>query len=394
MGLVQQFRAQNVPKVLAFTIAEYEQRIARCRASMADAKLDLLLVHNMANVCYLTGYETPMSDWSVCLMVPIDGPLTLYACDVGLAVSHTYLENIEWIRWDTMGSGVSQLIEAINSNSGTEVKRVGMDMRRPGLNAHTFKALHDHYADVDFVDATDLLLRLRLIKSPTEIAHLKKAAQYTDAGMGAAISAARAGVTENEVAAAATAAMISSGSEFFSIEPLIRTGIRTSMAHGTYRRNELQNGDAIILEMGGVHNRYTAPLYRTAVVGRPSDHLARLSSICLDALDCLYDNIKPGRTFRDAAVAVHNLITAARPNAEVVPSNGYSVGLGFPPDWVEHSVFIRLESVEVFKPGMVFHTPRSLRAPGITSAGYSETVVVTETGCERLSSLERALIEV
>src|SRR6185312_1303852 len=116
-------------------------------------------------------------------------------------------------------------------------------------------------------DATDLVSRMRIHKSPAEVECLRQAARYTDAGFTAALAAVKPGATENDVAAAAVQAMVAAGSEYFSIDPHIRTGMRTSMAHATYRRTVIGKGDPFIIEMGGVHNRYTAPIYRTISAG-------------------------------------------------------------------------------------------------------------------------------
>jgi Xaa-Pro dipeptidase len=391
MNLVEQFRDRNLPNISAFSVPEYEDRLRRTRSAMAERGIDLLLVHNMANVCYLTGYETPMSDWYVCLFVPAAGALTLHACDVGLAIVHSWFKNIVWVRWDTMGLGATQLIDAVQGHGGSG-KRVGLETRRPGLNVQTYVQLKKSFPDTDFVDATDVVSRLRIMKSSAELDCMRKAAHYTDAGISAAVAAARTGVTENDVAAAASEAMISAGSEYFSIDPLVRTGKRTSMAHATYRRNTVENGDPMILEMGGVHSRYTAPIYRTISIGPPSARLSRLAEGCLNALECLYEYIRPGRSFEDAARAAEKVLVGVDADAEVVPSCGYSVGLGFPPDWVEHSTFIRTGCEDVFQPGMVFHTPRSLRVPGVMSAGFSEAIVITANGCEPLSQLPRKLL--
>jgi Xaa-Pro dipeptidase len=390
MDLVERFRRQNLAHDFSFSVEEYAERLRRVRDAMREKSIDLLILNNLATVCYLTGYETPMSDWYVCLFVPAHGDVVLHACDVGLALTHARLPNVEWVRWDTMGLGARQLLDTIQGY-GVAKKRVGLEMRRPGLNVDAYITLKTNYPDADFIDATDVVSRIRVIKSHAEIACMKQAARYTDAGISAAIAAVRVGVTDNSIAAAAGAAMVDAGSEYFSIPPLVRAGPRTSLAHATNRRHVVKHSDPIILEMGGVHNRYTAPIYRTLAVGEASPRLKSLSAKCLEALDCLYENIKPGRTFHDAASAVAKILLSADPEAEVVPSCGYSVGLGFPPDWVEHSVFVRIGSEEVFEPGMVFHTPRSLRVPGVISAGFSEAILVTPNGCEPLSRLPREL---
>src|SRR5262245_48303187 len=89
LDLVQRFRDRKLPKATAFSTDEYAVRVDRTRQAMMAQGIDLLVVHGMPNICYLTGHETPMSDWYACLLVPAEGALTLHACDVGLAVVHT-----------------------------------------------------------------------------------------------------------------------------------------------------------------------------------------------------------------------------------------------------------------------------------------------------------------
>lgn len=88
---------------------------------------------------------------------------------------------------------------------------------------------------------------------------------------------------------------------------------------------------------------------------------------------------------------------AAKGHADVDPEvrtreyYGYSVGIGFPPVWVERSVEIAEDSDDVLQPGMVFHAHRALRIPGVMGVGFSETVLVTENGCELLTDHPRKL---
>ena len=114
------------------------------------------------------------------------------------------------------------------------------------------------------------LARVRAVKSPAELECLRQAGRFSVAAMEAAVRAMRPGVTENGIAAAAVAAMIEAGSEFFCTDPWVRAGHRSGIIHATYKRHFVKLGDPVIIELGGVYQRYTAPLYATAVIGRPS----------------------------------------------------------------------------------------------------------------------------
>src|SRR5262249_4771742 len=159
-----------------------------------------------------------------------------------------------------------------------------LETRRPGLNADTYQRLRDGFPTTRFQDASDLVPRVRAVKSPAELDCLRQAARFSVAGMEAAAAAMRPGVTENAIAAAAAEAMIRAGSEFFCTDPWVRAGSRSGVIHATFKRHFVKPGDPVIVELGAVYQRYTAPLYGTLLLGRPSDRLRRLADVALAAL--------------------------------------------------------------------------------------------------------------
>src|SRR5262245_46560809 len=155
MDILAQYRAHPVPKELAFPAAEYGERLARVRRAMAEQGLDLLLLHHLPSVCYLTGYQTPVSDWYNCLIVPPAGPLTLQVCDfeVGLALAHTTLERIVSVRWNRMDEASAQLVDLLREVR-LDGRRIGIETRRTGLNAHTYRLLREAFPGADLVDVS------------------------------------------------------------------------------------------------------------------------------------------------------------------------------------------------------------------------------------------------
>ena len=351
MDILESYRARSVPKEMAFSEVEYRGRLARVRRGMDAQGLDLLLLHHLPSVCYLTGYQTPVSDWYNCLIVAPNGPLTLQVCDleVGLALVHTTVERILSVGWNRMDEAAVQLLDLLREVC-VDRRRIGIEPRRTGLNAHTYQLLRDTFPKADLVDASDLVPRVRAVKSPAELECLRQAGRFSVAAMEAAVRAMRPGVTENGIAAAAVAAMIEAGSEFFCTDPWLRAGHRSGIIHATYKRHFVKLGDPVIIELGGVYQRYTAPLYATAVIGRPSDRLRRLADVALATLALLYENVRAGRTAHEVARAAAKGLAGVDPEVYLSEYHAYPVGLGFPPEWSEDSIWFVEGSEESSSP--------------------------------------------
>ncbi len=392
MNVVSTFAGRDLPKEMAFPEAEFDARVARARMAMDQAGLDMLLVHYLPNICYLTGYESHLTDWYACLLIPREGALSLQVCnlEVGLAVVYTQIRQIHQVPWNDMSKAGDQLAQLLGEYR-LEGKRVGIEERRPGLNAHTFRILREQFSSAEFHDASDLILRLRMVKSRGEIDCMRRAAGYSVAGVEAAVAAAELGAMDNTIVAAASQAMLAAGSEFFTTGPMVRSGYRTGIMHAEHRRRKLAWGEPITMELSGVYHRYHAPLFATVVIGSPSDRLKRLADKALQLIGALCETIRSGLTIDDVCKRMAKHLDSVDPEVYLSGYHGYSVGLAFPPAWPEHSAWLGDGSNEVLKPGMTFHIPRVLRVPGLMAAGFSETILVTETGCEVLTPHRREL---
>lgn len=292
---------------------------------------------------------------------------------------HTAIRTIHTVLWKRMDEATGQLVDILG-NLGAGSARIGIEARRPGLNPFTAGRLRASIPQASFVDATDLVLKVRAVKSPGEIAYLRAAARLSSLGMEAAIQVIHPGATENDVAAAAMHAIVKGGGEYFCIDPIVRAGKRSDVTHGTAKRGPIQPGDAVLMEFGGVFQRYCAPLLRTAVIGKPSPELRHLCDTSLSAMDLLYRHLRPGRNIDEVARAAAKALADLDPSVQMRGYFGYAVGIGFPPSWGERSVEIAEGHAEILQPGMAFHTHRSMRVPGTMGVGFSETVVITESG--------------
>jgi Xaa-Pro aminopeptidase len=221
---------------------------------------------------------------------------------------------------------------------------------------------------------------------------MRQAAKITGVGMNAALAAVRAGATDSEVAAAANHALLAAGSDFMCIDPIVAAGHYSGVAHSTVSGTTLKAGDPVFVELGACFHRYTAPLMRTAAVGVISTELQELADYSSRVLDALIESIKPGVAACDVGAAGQRVLAPIESRIFFHYVWGYPVGVGFPPSWLEESsFFIQSKNRRELRPGMVFHLPLTLRVLGRYGAGFSETVLVTDTGAGVLTNVPRQL---
>lgn len=371
---------------LAFPEDTYRRRLAAVRRSMADAGLDTLLVTHSCDLNYLTGYDTICFDIYACLILPLEGGPVLHTMTVEIpaAVNTTWVEDRVFVDWYQPG-GVGEQLAALIKSRGLAKGTIGVQPGRQGLGAGAYTSLANGLSNATLVDQTDLVSRLRMIKSNEEIECLRRAAGITSAGIDGSLTAIRTGATDNDVCRAGFDAMLSAGSDFLSIQPIVTSGTRTGGFHQTHRRNEIVAGDLVFMEYGGCFKRYTAPLMRCASLGEPDAEVRTVETAVLACVQTLLDGIRPGRIFHDVAMEAQKAHKAVDDLAYFLGAYGYTVGVGFPPTWADTIGFISQGAEEVFQPGMVFHLPIGMRVPGRYGVSLSETVLVTQDGCEPLA---------
>jgi Xaa-Pro aminopeptidase len=386
-------RQRGIAKELAFPMIEYEERMRRTRLEMENREIDVLLVHHIPNICYLTGYQSPATESYTCLAVARAGNevLQLVEHEIPGAELTSWIRDIRSFRWyqpEDIPALTASILGEINAEHRPCV--VGLETQRIGFPISVYEYLRRSLPNVTFVDASDLVYGQRVVKSHREIAHLRESGRITAIGINAALDAIQPHCTDNEVAKAGYAAMIGAGSEYMSTQPFVAKGVMSSLIHTTFKRRKIEVGETVFLEFAASYQRYSAPMMRSAVVGTPSPTIARLAGAVRTTLDLLLENIRGGRTAHDIATAASKGLSPVRDEIYFQGAYAYHVGLSLPPNWWEGlSPFIAEGIDEELRPGMVFHMPIAARIPGLCGVALSETVVVTELGCDILTSPTR-----
>jgi len=384
----------ELPKELAFSTEEYRERCRRLRSLMEKAGLDVMLVHQPPSVFYFSGYENLHVYDNECVVVPLEGEISLLVdeADASRGCLTSWLDRV--FSFPPQGEA-GHALATILTEQRLERARIGVEKRVPRaacLSVHTYESLREALPNARFLDASGLPERVKSTKSPKEIEFHRIAATFTDAGMRAALEAAKEGRTDNDVAAAAYHAMMTAGSEFLSIPAIVNCGRASGISHSTHKGQRLKKGDVLFLELGGCCKRYTSPCMRSASIGPPTDEAKRLAEGCLAALEHMHAVMRPGVKFDDVARAGAEGVALAGTGVDWNGDYGYSVGAGFPPHWGDYTCQIRTGNQMLLQEGMVFHQPIALRLRGTVGVAFSETMLITANGCEALTSVERRLV--
>ena len=382
---------------------EYPRRLAAVRAAMAGRSLAALLVTDPANIHYLTGYDAWSFYTPQCLVVPAtaDPVLLLRAMDAnGALVAGTvgpdriegYPEHLvhrpDAHPFDWIGRRIRER-ELLGADRAPLVAVEGDAHHFP---VRGYLALAAALPQARLVDSDELVNWVRLVKSPYEQALLRRAGVIAGRAMRTALAAIRPGRRQCDAAAEILSAQATGtpafGGDHPAITPMLPTGASAGTPHLTWSDRPFVHGEATSVELAGVYRRYHAPLARTIVLGRPEPRLARTADVVDEGLAQLLARLRPGCTGGElhAGFDAHLRRHGLRKDSRI----GYSIGIGYPPDWGERTVSLRAGEPTVLRAGMAFHLMLGMWMDGW---GYevSEPVLVGATGAERLTDLPREL---
>jgi ectoine hydrolase len=378
---------------------EFRDRLDRVQQEMGTRSFAALVVADPANIYFLTGYNAWSFYTPQCLVVPATGEPHFFARAMDAAGAG----------FGRTPAGVHGYPEAlvhrpdVHPYDWIAARAAELDLFGPGGqvaiegDAHYFSArgylsLADRLGADRLIDSAELVNWVRVIKSPYEQDQLRLAGRICEQAMAVALDAIAVGVRQCDVVSKISEAQIAGtsehGGDYPAIVPMLPTGQSAGVPHLTWTGDRFLSGEATTIELSGVHRRYHAPLARTVMLGTPPARLSRVAGVVSEGMLAVLAMIKPGvtggevhATFNDLLIR-HDLVKESR--------IGYSIGIGYPPDWGERTVSLRAEEQTELAAGMAFHVIAGMWMDGW---GYelSEPILVTELGAELLTNVEQCL---
>ena len=372
---------------LHFEAAELAERRAKACAAMAEAGLDALLCFRQESQFYLTGYDTFGYVFFQCLVLGADGRLALLtrSPDLRQAQQTSVIEDIRiWV--DGPDVQPAEVLRDLLESLGYAGKAVGVEYEAYGLTARNGKRLEAALEGFcRLSDASELVSRLRVVKSPAEIAYVRRAAELADDAWDEACRLTEPGAFEGEILAAMQGAVFTGGGDYPGNEFIIGSGAGALLCRYFTGRRNLDAQDQLTLEWAGAYRHYHAAMMRTIPVGAVPDRQREMHAVARDALLAVEDRLSPGRPIGEAFDAHAEVLDRAGYQAHRLNACGYSLGTTFAPNWMDWPMLYHGNPVEA-APGMVFFCHMiifdSERGLAMT---LGRTSLITESGAEPLS---------
>ncbi|UDF32357.1 UNVERIFIED_ORG: M24 family metallopeptidase (plasmid) [Roseateles sp. XES5] len=383
---------------LPFALSEYKARLHAIRTEMARRNLDLLIVNDVANQHYITGYDgwsfytpqavlVPLADeepvWIGRAMDAAGGLLTAWMKPeniVGFPEDHVQRADRHPMDW----------IAAWITRKGWGRGNIGIELEAYYYSPKAHARLTAGLPNATFHDADLLVNWIRSVKSEAEIHYLRKASRLAEAAVTAAYDVIAPGVRECDAIARIQAAQVAGSPDFAgditALPPTILAGENASAPHVMWSDRRFGENETVALELAGVVRRYTAGLARTMQLGTMPAKVSDTSKAVLEGMEAVLATVKAGVTAEDVEASWRQVIQ--RYGLKKESRIGYSIGVAYPPDWGEHTISLRPGDKTILKPGNVLHAILGMWMDG-WGIEISETFLVTERGCETLTNFPR-----
>jgi Xaa-Pro dipeptidase len=372
---------------LHFTPPEFARRMKALQTAMAAERLDAMLLFQQESMFWLTGYDTFGFCFFQSLIVTQDGRMALLtrSADLRQAQLTSIIRDIR-IWKDAAGANPALDLKAMGEDLSLSGKRIGVEYESYGLVASNGRKLDAAFLGfATLVEASNIVTRLRAVKSAEEIGYVRKAARLCDLADRAAIGALQAGADEGEILAAQHKAIFSNGGDYPANEFIIGSGREALLCRYKSGRRKLSENDQITLEFAGVFRRYHVAAMRTHVVGEPKKLHRGYHAAAREALLACEAEIRPGRTAGDVFAAHARVFAAHGLDSHRLNACGYSLGAKFTPSWMDWPMFYE-DNPWILEPGMVMFAHMILMdSASETAMCLGRTSLVTERGSEPLN---------
>jgi Xaa-Pro aminopeptidase len=350
-------------------------RADRLVGLLDEADADLILVTELANVRYLTGYTGTNG-------LALVGPQT-----------KTFITDFRYVEQAAAEVDPSfqrrrapqDLLEAVGEALPAGKLRLGFDDAHVSVRTHT--RLSELLADeIELAAAGGLVERLRAVKDPEEVERIRAACQLADAALEQLLADGLVGRTEREAALALESTMRELGAKRPSFDTIIAAGPHGALPHAQPRDVVIQPGQFVVIDWGAELDGYCSDCTRTVATGELDDHANEVYALVRAAQLAGLEGVRPGRGGREVDGVARAMIEQGGHGDHYGHGLGHGVGLE-----VHEAPRLSQRSEDQLEAGNVVSVEPGVYLPGDLGVRIEDLVVVTESGCEILTGLPKDL---
>ncbi len=347
--------------------AEGRRRLRRLQAGLRRRRLDATIVFDRTNVVYLTGFRSSLS-----YLIVTPREAVLFVDGRYIEAARATVRHCEVELFKKIGETLARWRRRIRPS------RVGLEGSIPWSQWREFGS---HLPGVELVEAEELILRARLIKSSSEIRSIQASARLNDAVYESTLQALRPGMTELDVRRHLRAEVDRLGVEGQSFDCIIASGPAASRPHYVPSANRLRRGDLFLIDMGMLVDGYCSDMTRVVALGSPPKaRLRRAFDAVLEAEEAALREVGPGVKAADLHRLAVEKLRRRGLAGRFTHGLGHGVGLQ-----IHEAPVLNAYSTDVLRAGMVITIEPGVYLPGQGGVRIEDLVLVTSTGHRVLS---------
>jgi len=379
---------------LHFSKEEFQKRKLDVLKSMKEQNLDALLMFRQESMYWLTGYDTFGYVFFQTLVLDQKGNIVLLtrAPDLRQAQNTSNIENIRiWIDEDK--SNPTDDLKIILNELNLKEKKIGVEYEAYGMTGRNALRLNkslENYCQIQ--DQSELITKLRVIKSKEEIVYIKKAAELADKALDEAWKYTKAGANEAKILAEMQRIVLEGGGDYPANEYIIGSGHNALLCRYQAEKRTLSNQDQLSIEWAGTYRHYHSAMFRTIPIGKADPKHIKMHEACVENLIYCEKKLIPGNTIGEVFDVHAKTFDDLGYNKARMNACGYSLGSTFSPNWMDWPM-LYTGNPYVIQPGNVFFMHMILMdSVNELAMNLGETYLVTENGNERLGKQKLDLV--
>ena len=379
---------------LHFSKEEFKSRKSKVLNSMKEQNIDALLMFRQESMYWLTGYDTFGYVFFQTLVLDKNGNTILLtrAPDLRQAQNTSNIEDIRiWVDKDRSNptDDLKVILEELNLKGkklGVEYEAYGMT----GRNALRLNKSLENYCKVE--DQSELITKIRVIKSPEEVVYVKKAAELADRALDEAWKHSKGGASEAKILAEMQKVVLEGGGDYPANEYIIGSGHNALLCRYQAEKRILSSQDQLSIEWAGTYKHYHSAMFRTIPIGKADPKHIKMHEACVEALTNCENKLKPGNKVGEVFDVHAKTFDELGFNKSRMNACGYSLGSTFSPNWMDWPM-LYTENPYIIQPGNIFFMHMILMdSENQLAMNLGETYLVTENGNERLGKQKLDLV--
>lgn len=350
-------------------------RAQRLSGLLAQAGADVLLVSDLVNVRYVTGYTGTNG---VALIGP---PTRVFVTDF------RYVEQAS----EEVDSSFERVLAPLDLFEAIEEALPAGPVRLAFEDDHISVRQHSRLAEllpdrIQLVPVDGLVEGMRAVKEPGELESIRAATELADGAFSDLVEGGLIGRTERELALALEVRMRELGAARPSFETIVAAGPHGALPHAAPRETAIRRGELVVIDWGAQLDGYCSDCTRTLAAGEPGPHASEIYTLVLEAQLTGLRAVRAGAACREVDAAAREVIDAAGHGDHFGHGLGHGVGLA-----VHEGPRLSQRSTGTLEAGNVVTVEPGVYLPDQFGVRVEDLVVVSEGGCEILTGVPKEL---